>query len=413
MYFFFLIKMVSDLSLFFMVATAVLSGTNCDFRSLLPLAVISICGVLGFYLQQKKDSLRFVALLVLPLAFVGQRYTIWSVPLLLAACLYGALVVIRRRFSLSYEERLLVFSIGIKLLPICLFLLVVFWPDGPVISAFSRYLLCFIISTLLLTQTLRHSAEMLSQRRFQLMAASYAVLTVAAAVFFSSRLFLQFLLLVYQWILIPLILVLACIIGLLLWVLFSLLPNKEYTGGTFLDILGMVSGLVNLLPSIGKFPSIDPAVLQAIKLAWGALIFIIVILFFWRILRRRHRGRHVRAVESRAPITVSRTFISTEEPLDNQLPTDPREAVRYYYRTFMRMCRFIGILIPMWTTSMDLETEARRRFPFHKHQLLCDARRIYLRARYSDHPVEPEDVSVMRDTCEQILREGRDLERRM
>ncbi len=412
MSFFFLVKMVSDLSLFFMVATALLSGTNCDTRSLLPLIVISASGTLGFYLQQKKDSMRFAALLVLPLAFVGQPLNVWSIPLLLAACLYGVLIVGQRRFSLSYEERLLVFSIGMKLLLVCLFLLVAFWPEAPVITAFSRYLLCFVISTLLLTQTLRHSSQILSQHRFQLMAASYAVLAVAAAVFFSSKLFFQFLLLVYQWVLVPLILVLATVIGLFFWLLFSLLPNKEYTGNAFLDILGSVTDLINIVPSLGKLPSIDPSVIQAVKIAWGVLIFVVVFLFCRRILRRRRHRRHVKAVESRAPITVHRVFRSTEEPLDDQLPRDPREAVRFYYRNFMRMCRSIGILIPSWATSLELERQARQIFPFHQRQLLSDTRRIYLRARYSDHPVGPEDVSSIRDNCEQLLREGRDIENR-
>ena len=66
---FLFLRLVGDLSLFYAVANAFLCMTSCDV-TFVPLIVLSLCGALSYFLVQKKEVLRFLPILLMPLALI-------------------------------------------------------------------------------------------------------------------------------------------------------------------------------------------------------------------------------------------------------------------------------------------------------------------------------------------------------
>lgn len=417
MSFYFLLKIVSDLGFFFAVATAFLCTTSCDTSSLVPLIAVSLSVTLGYWLDGKKPALRYIALLGLPLAFIGWPRDLWTTLIIAVACIYGGLHIFWQRFSLSHDERLQFLSLAVKVLPVCLVPFGIFIPGMPTLYIFIRYVLIFAVPTLILTQVLRHSPTILVQRRLKLGIISCVILLSLVILFFSSGLFWTVVLWLakffYQWVIIPIIMVIAVVIWLIVWVLFTLLPIKPGTEDKVTEAMTQFAKQYQQIEPNEVTPSIDPLLLNIIKVSVGVIVLVILILFFRKMLKNRRYDRSMRAEESRSTITTPRDFRSEKEPRDTHPPVDPREAVRYHYRHFMRACRSIGILIPNWATSLEVEREARKLFPIEHQQQLQDTRRIYLRARYSNHPIDRKDVKTIRENVEQLQKDRDEIENRM
>ena len=417
MSFYFLLKMASDLGFFFAVATAFLCATSCDTSSLVPLIAISLCTTLAYWLNQKKPALRFIALLGLPLAFLGWPRDLWTTLVIAVACIYGGLHIYFQQFSLNHDERLQFLSLAVKVLPFCLLPLGIFLPGMTTMYIFIRYVLIFAVSVLLLTQALRHSPSILVQRRFKFGLIIPVFILAVVILFFSSGLFWTFVLwmlkFIYQWIIVPIIFAIAACIGLVVWLILLIFPIHPAAGDKVSEAMKTFAKQYQHIEENDVTPFINPVLLNIIKVGVGVFIIVVLVLFFRKMLRNRRGALNVRAEESRSTITTHREFPSEKEPRDSHPPVDPREAVRYYYRHFMRTCRSIGILIPLWATSLKLETDARKLFPIEHQQQLSDTRRIYLRARYSEHPIRREDVKAMREQVEQLKKDGIEIENRM
>ena len=85
---FFFLRLVGDLSLFYAVANAFLCMTSCDV-AFLPLIVLSLCGALAYFTAQKKEALRFLPILLMPLALIGVEDLVTAL-IILASAIYVA-----------------------------------------------------------------------------------------------------------------------------------------------------------------------------------------------------------------------------------------------------------------------------------------------------------------------------------
>ena len=147
---FFFLRLVGDLSLFYAVANAFLCMTSCDV-AFLPLIVLPLCGALAYFTAQKKEALRFLPILLMPLALIGVEDLVTAL-IILASAIYVAVCIIRKIFVIDYDDRLSFLSLAVKALIASVFPIFLFIWDFEKLPRFVPFVLTLAISTLLLTQ---------------------------------------------------------------------------------------------------------------------------------------------------------------------------------------------------------------------------------------------------------------------
>lgn len=99
--YFFLI--LGNLSLLTVAASSFLSLTSCSI-SVFSLFVLTIGCTLGFFLYGKNSKLRFLSLLVFPLAFWGVHDLPTAIGVTFIT-IYAVFVIFKSQFVISYNER--------------------------------------------------------------------------------------------------------------------------------------------------------------------------------------------------------------------------------------------------------------------------------------------------------------------
>ncbi len=154
---FFFLRLVGDLSLFYAVANAFLCMTSCDV-TFVPLIVLSLCGALAYFTAQRKEALRFLPILLMPLALIGVEDLVTAL-IILASSIYVAVCIVRKIFVIDYDDRLSFLSLAVKALIASVFPIFLFIWDFEKLPRFVPFVLTLTISTLLLTQALRHDPK--------------------------------------------------------------------------------------------------------------------------------------------------------------------------------------------------------------------------------------------------------------
>ena len=396
---YFILKMAGDLSLLYAAANAFFCMTSCDV-SFLPLLVLSCCGGLGLFLNSKKPILRYLALLPAPLAFLGVNSTFTAVVILIA---------------LTYDDRLGFLSLSIKVLVACLIPILTFaWGELP---RFIPFVILLFICTLILTQALRHDPSVYLQRRYRTAVLLCSALLALLVVLFSSSWFINLLLqlpyLFYRWVIAPIIMLVALVVGGVLMLLFSPLQDKikNFLSQIYDQFVGRLDAPLHELPenmeAEAPFQLLDylgPLFTLAISIAG-------LILLVRLIKRNRHRFQPSNAKETRTTVSDSRYF-EAAAPADLFPPSEPRKAVRYYYRCFLRTCQKMGVFFSSSADSQTIEQQSQKFFRPESLGQLRQVRRVYIKARYSDDPVQEQDVQQIKSAYEYLKDEQEEMDKR-
>lgn len=254
-----------------------------------------------------------------------------------------------------------------------------------------KYLLPYVIICLgcgfLVLRMIRHETKTIASLRFKLLNIASVCLFLIAGYLLSSDAYLKIageaLGFVYKFTLAPVLAALAYIIGYFgSWIawLFSLLntghsqeqPQQtpyeppEFDFGERVDV--DISGII-----------ISIAVIAAI----------IAIIFILKKLSNKRLSRH-----SAEGIFELREKINETEEKNGGIrilaPSDPRMAVRYYYRKFLLLC--LNKKLPIKNSQSSLEVQDVAAAEFNKTDL-SDIRQTYIPARYDDKAeIGKEDV---------------------
>lgn len=416
MTFFYFLRLLGDLSLFYAVANAFLCMTSCDV-TFVPLIVLALCGALSFFLFQKKEPLRFIPFILIPAAFIGVQDTVTGF-IVLASAVYVAICVIRKVFVVDYDDRLSFLSLAVKLLLACILPMLLFIWDRE-LPRFVPFVLILMVSTFLLTQALRHDPRVFTQRHFRFTSLLIAVCILAVVLLISSPEFLKLVSLipglVYNWIIAPILMLFAYILGGLIY--FVIKPIMEMVSphiGSNLDQMSNLFGSQDsFLEGMEDFVNTpNTSVMEVIKTILTIVVVVAVVIFLAKLIGRGyHRFRYTSAKESRTRITETHREREAP-PLDLFPPADTRKAVRYYYRKFLRICLRMGYPLDDSDNSAIIEQNAKRMFRPESFSSLSSVRKIYIKARYSEHKVTESDVNQIKQDCDVLRKECDQMEKR-
>lgn len=246
--------------------------------------------------------------------------------------------------------------------------------------------------SVLLTRSLRHDPEVLSDRAFRL----YDLLAVLApallALLFSSKPFLAgcagILGAVYDHLIAPALNLLFFCIGAVIygfvWLFTRLLRPGEQDKQTQMPDFGAGQEQFKELQKAVEGGEFWQGVIALLALA--ALAVLLVLLF-----RRLARRGQVRAC--RAAPGEFRTYAPPKPPRPEEEDGSAGRRVRNQYRRFLRLCLDEGISLQPSDTSGDIDTRSAHRFDA---RLTGELRQLYLKARYA-HCADASDAKRARE----------------
>ena len=217
----------------------------------------------------------------------------------------------------------------------------------------------------------------------------------------------------YRWVIAPIIMLVALVVGGVLMLLFSPLQDKirSFLSQIYDQFVGRLNAPLQELPkdmeAEAPFQLLDylgPLFTLVISIAG-------LILLVRLIKRNRHRFQPSNAKEIRTTVSGSRYF-EAAAPADLFPPSEPRKAVRYYYRCFLRTCQKMGVFFPSSADSQTIEQQSQKFFRPESLGQLRQVRRVYIKARYSDDPVQEQDVQQIKAAYEYLKDEQEEMDKR-
>ena len=390
----FFLKILGELSLYFCIANAILSIALIGVESVLPLFILSAVAAAAHYMDEKHSKYRFFLIpLLATLLLLGSGFG-YCLTVGLPA-LYIALTIIGQRYYIDHDTQADQFRTGIAVI-VCFSIVFVLVLGLDHIVPFA---MIFLIANIFMLRLLRQDAEIFNETKFRVMNLLTVGATLLAAVIITSKPALMLLGKFYDFILTLLQPVLYLFVyggyGLY-WVLTWIIATvRSLMSGESVDQNQLLESGMELLPE-GFEPDYLGTSPDFVRLVQGAIVVIGVLLVVLYFLGNR-RGRNKRSEGSIREVRSSVTNYRPDEEkiyADHFPPREPRAAVRYYYRNFLRICQNLGHEFPRHFTSKHIENTISYHFEKEPLQRMRDT---YIRARYSEQEITKEDVKQIKE----------------
>ena len=395
----FFLKLLTEISLYFVVGNCIMSVAFTGIENLLPAVLCAAAGTLSYWLDEKKKN-RYgsVPLLVLVLLFAKGLGT--GIALFIPA-FYIYMVIKEKHFFLDTEQQTLLFRWGLVASFICFFLFGTFIGLRFVVP----FILLFLFANVLLMRLLRQNPAVLHNKKFLLKNALQLGSTLIFAAVLTNKWVISFLSSCWSWIydtfFEPLTIYIAmglAYLGTFADNIFKMIfvdyqrkeqhnwwhPGDAHDEEFYQQI---ADNMQQESPAV--------IVLQICLLVIGILIVI-------GIIRWRKRGT---AFTKQTAVKETRRAIVDEKKKEESIPVDilpprePRAAVRFYYRRFLQLCKKLDYKFPPSFTSQMIAHRVSRRFGDSEVQSI---RRTYINARYSDKEVTAQDVAAIKEQVNKL-----------
>lgn len=386
------LKLLSELSLLFVVADCFLSVAALGVESLLPAVILALIGALAYKLDEKHSSKTkfLLPLLAVPVLLFGETFgTYLAIGL---GALYVGMMIWQQRYYMDHDSQAEFFRTGIFIvgcLSVPFVLLMKLNYIGP-------FILLYLMSGIFMLRLLRQDATIFNETKFRVINLLTVSAIVLLTVFISSDWFLSMAGMVlgkiYDVLVVPIFYTIYTFgYGLYYLIVEILLPNgygdttKELNFGD----MGMSDEMKEAL--LGEETVNGEPFMMFLK----GVFLIVGILLVVLLVYRNSKGRQSRDKGAVREARTSVTLIRPEEKIyaDHIAPREPRAAVRYYYRNFLRLCQSMGQEFPRHFTSQHIENVTANNFD---KETLKTMRQTYIRARYSEHDISKDDVSLIK-----------------
>ena len=397
------LKLLSELSLLFVVADCFLSVAAVGVESLIPAVFFAAVGAVAYWMDEKhSNKTKFLLpLLLIPIFLFGESFgTYLAIGL---GALYVGLMIWQKRYYMDYDSqsdffRIGMFAAGGLSIPFVLLMKIDF---------IAPFVLLYLMSGIFGLRLMRQDAAIFNETRFRVLNLLSVVGIVLLAVLISSDWFLAaagFVLgKIYDVLVVPIFYVIyAC--GYALYYLFIEIIFAGGYGDTTKKLnfgdMSMPDEMKDAL--LGEEQVNGEPFLMLLK----GVFLIVGILLVLLLVYRNSKSRNSRSKDSAREARTSVTMIRPEEKIyaDHIAPREPRAAVRYHYRNFLRLCLSLGQEFPRHYTSQHIENMTIGNFD---KETLKSMRKTYIRARYSEHDITKDDVSSIKAQVKKLKSEAK------
>ena len=397
------LKLLSELSLLFVVADCFLSVAAVGVESLIPAVFFAAVGAVAYWMDEKhSNKTKFLLpLLLIPMFLFGESFgTYLAIGL---GALYVGLMIWQKRYYMDHDSqsdffRIGMFAVGALSVPFVLLMKIDF---------IAPFVLLYLMSGIFGLRLMRQDAAIFNETRFRVLNFLSVAGIVLLAVLISSDWFLglagMILGKIYDVLVIPIFYVIyAC--GYALYYLFIEIIFAGGYGDTTKKLnfgdMSMPDEMKDAL--LGEEQVNGEPFLMLLK----GVFLIVGILLVLLLVYRNSKSRNSRSKDSAREARTSVTMIRPEEKIyaDHIAPREPRAAVRYHYRNFLRLCLSLGQEFPRHYTSQHIENMTIGNFD---KETLKSMRKTYIRARYSEHDITKDDVSSIKAQVKKLKSEAK------
>ena len=397
------LKLLSELSLLFVVADCFLSVAAVGVESLIPAVFFAAVGAVAYWMDEKhSNKTKFLLpLLLIPMFLFGESFgTYLAIGL---GALYVGMMIWQKRYYMDHDSqsdffRIGMFAVGALSVPFVLLMKIDF---------IAPFVLLYLMSGIFGLRLMRQDAAIFNETRFRVLNFLSVAGIVLLAVLISSDWFLglagMILGKIYDVLVIPIFYVIyAC--GYALYYLFIEIIFAGGYGDTTKKLnfgdMSMPDEMKDAL--LGEEQVNGEPFLMLLK----GVFLIVGILLVLLLVYRNSKSRNSRSKDSAREARTSVTMIRPEEKIyaDHIAPREPRAAVRYHYRNFLRLCLSLGQEFPRHYTSQHIENMTIGNFD---KETLKSMRKTYIRARYSEHDITKDDVSSIKAQVKKLKSEAK------
>jgi len=389
----FFIRVAADLALYFSLANFLLLLTMPENVAAfwLPLALLLTSAVLSCAIKTKtgQKPLAFIPLLLpclIPFLTSGWQPLLVTIP----PIAYLGFLIVDDQDQLSYDRYYDRFVWGLKRMPLMI-VPVIFNLSMAFFQLFQVRILPFVFIYFFCSiLSLRLNRYYPGSQREKTVRAANILLLVFFIVACASIVYLQFwsyvwqgVVLFYQHVLTPILLAIAMIIAMPFFLIGMLIQWRAGDRASD-DDAGVFSGLEEAMEPVFENTPVDgfPDLIRYIFILLLLFCFFLVAMRFFKSLS----GGGLRRTEATA-VTVSRHKLETTggRGFDLLPPSDPRQAIRYYYRRFLRQCIKQGMETAPGQNSRDINVAAAALIETPvARESLESLRQLYITARYDD-----------------------------
>ncbi len=390
------LKLLTEMSLYFVCCNCFIAISGVEIDSFWPAIICAIVGTLAYRIDEKNNSLRYLVLPLLLTVFLFAKGFGTAIMLFLPA-FYIALCIHKRRFFVDAASQSDIFKFGMALAFVVYFLFAVFIGVRWVVP----FIMMFLFVNMFLMRLLRQNPAYLNDKRFLLTNAAQLSVALAVTALLTTDIIVEnlkkALLFVYKLFVDFLVNVLfRCGYALYYFFYEILYANADHVSTKKLNI-GVGDFSDTFFAAIGDDLSYDnPIVLfiQILVLVIGAALIILYV-------RRSRQGRNTFETGNARVYRRAVTEVRPDEkaPIDLIAPKENRDAVKFYYRKFLRLCKKLEYKFPLSFTTQQIEDGVSREFG---RETASAIRQIYIRARYSDKEITEADVNIIKEQVDTL-----------
>ena len=395
----FFLKLLTEISLYFVLANCIMSVAFTGIDSLIPAILCAAAGTVAYWLDEKKKN-RYLSVPLLLLAFLFAKGIGTGIALFIPA-FYIYMVIKEKHFFLDSEQQTLLFRWGLVASFICFFLFGTFIGLRFVVP----FILLFLFINVFLMRLLRQNPAVLHNKRFLLSNALQLGSTLLVAAIVTNKVVINFLSRCWSWVYDTFFEPLSIYIAMAMAYLGTLMDSAFKL---VFDDYHRKPQHYKWSPGAWHDEAFYEQIEQSMNQESPAVIFLQICLFIigllvvLAIIRWRRRGssftRQTAVKETRRSIVNEKKKEDTA-PIDLLPPREPRAAVRYYYRRFLQLCKKLDYKFPPSFTTQMIAHRVTRRFGKDEVQSI---RRTYIRARYSDEEVTAQDVAAIKEQVNKL-----------
>lgn len=385
------LKLLTEMSLYFVCCNCFIAISGVEIDSFWPAILCALVGTIAYRIDEKNSSLRYAAIPLLLSVFLFAKGFGTSIMLFLPV-FYIALCIHKRRFFVDAASQSDIFKFGMALAFVVYFLFAVFIGVQWVVP----FIMMFLFVNMFLMRLLRQNPAYLSDKRFLLTNGLQLGVALAVTALLTTDIIVEnlkkVLLFVYHLFVDFLVNVLfRCGYAMYYFFYEILYANADHDSTKKLDIGGGGFG-DEFFAAAGSDLSYDNPIVILLQV----LFLIIGIAFIIFYVRHGRKGRNMAEGSAARVYRRSITEVRPEEkaPIDLIPPKENRDAVKFYYRKFLRLCKKLEYKFPLSFTTQQIEDGVSREFGRDSAKAI---RQIYIRARYSDKEITEADVNTMKE----------------